>query len=112
MKKKMLVLGVGLLFMATSCSVDESKNDESKNDKTEFNTSDIQDSDQFKAFEDLYFQFINGKIENKDFLFSTTSVNIAKDFLSKLGETNYGGYTNPEDIVSFALIQYLQIISN
>ena len=109
MKKKMLVLGVGLLVMATGCSVDESKNGESKNDKTEFNMNDIQDSDQFRAFENLYFQFINGKIKHTDFL---SSVNIAKDFLNKLGETNYGGYTNPEEIVGFALIKYLEIISN
>ncbi|MGQ8867943.1 hypothetical protein [Myroides sp. TSA_177.3] len=114
MKKTMLVLAMGGLLMFTSCSSDESITSSSLdgNSKVEMNTNPIRDTTEFKDFENLYNQYTSGEIDQVEYLEGTESVDIAKKFLEKLGETTYGGYTDGPDIVGFALVQYFIVISS
>lgn len=114
MKKTMLLLGMGGLLMFTSCSSDEAAKSSSlnENSKVEMNTNSIMDSEQFKAFEKLYTEFLDQKIKEYEFLNGKESIEIAKAFLEKIGQPTYGGYTQGSDIVGYALVQYLIIKSS
>lgn len=110
----MLVLAMGGLLMFTSCSSDESTKSSSLdgNSKVEMNTNPIKDSEQFKAFEKLYTDFLDLKMKEYEFLEGEESIEIAKAFLEKIGQPTYGGYTEGSDIVGYALVQYLIIKSS
>ena len=114
MKKTMLVLTVGGLFLFSSCSNDEATKSSSLdgNSKVEMNTNPIMDSNEFQEFKRLNDKFNRGEIDQGEYLKGIESVDIAKKFLEKLGEITYGGYTYGPDIVGYALVQYLVILSN
>ncbi|WHT40533.1 MULTISPECIES: hypothetical protein [Myroides] len=111
MKKTMLVLAMGMFFVASSYS-NALMTQLEPNFSVENNANAIQDSVEFKNFERLYTDFLDGIISMDDFLYAGTSLEIAKAFLEKVGLPNYGGYTETQDIIGFALVQYLVVISS
>ncbi|WHT40531.1 MULTISPECIES: hypothetical protein [Myroides] len=114
MKKTMVVLAMGGLLLFTSCSSDESTKSSSLdgNSKVEMNTNPIMNTTEFKDFEQLYTDYLDQKIKEYDFLNGKKSVDIAKAFLIKIGQPTYGGYTQDSNIVGYALLQYLIILSS
>ena len=113
--KKILFLAIWLAFFTVSCSND-AENDGNLNDnhtKTELtNYSNVRQSTEYKDFNELYMDFVHGRIDIKQFLYSTDSFNTAVAFLIYIGEHNMGGYTTQEDIMTHALTKYLEITNN
>jgi len=106
MKKTMFVLAMGVFFVASSYSNALMIQSEF-NFSVENNANSIQDSVEFKNFKRLYIDLLDNVISMDDFLYGDTSLEIAKAFLEKVGLPDYGGYTATQDIVGFALVQYL-----
>ncbi|MGQ8868395.1 hypothetical protein [Myroides sp. TSA_177.3] len=113
--KKILFLAIGCAFFTISCS-NETENIGNLNDshnKTELNTnSSIRQSTEYKDFDKLYMDFIHGRIDIKQFLYTTESFNTAVAFLLSIGEYSMGGYTTQEDIMTYALTKYLEITNS
>lgn len=112
---KLLFLAIGSAFFTVSCS-NEPENNGNLNDnhtKTELiSNSDIRQSTEYKNFDKLYMDFVHGRIDIRQFLYSTESFNTAVAFLISIGEYSMGGYTTQEDIMTYALTKYLEITNS
>ncbi|MBB1151141.1 MULTISPECIES: hypothetical protein [unclassified Myroides] len=109
--KKILFPAIGCMFFAISCSNDAENKETVKDDllKTELDYTSIKQSAEYLAFENRYMQYVKLEISQNDFLSTQTSLDLAKAFLIRIGEPNYGGYSSMEDIISYALAKYLEI---
>lgn len=110
--KKILFLAIGCAFFTISCS-NEPENISNLNDshnKTELaDYSVIKESDEYKAIDKLYMDYIYEIIDIKQFLYSNDSFDIAVTFLLSIGEYSFGGYTTQEEIMAYALTKYFEI---
>lgn len=110
--KKIVFLAIGCAFLTVSCSNEPENNGNLKDNHTKTELADyslIKESDEYKAIDKLYMDYIYEKIDINQFLYSNESFDIAVTFLLSIGEYSLGGYTTQEEIMAYALTKYFEI---